>query len=90
MKKPLFQVLTLATAILICSAQAVAENSTGLKPLSLGEIKAGGWMKNQIERDITSGYISVYDQIQPSLSKNTFGPVKSKNYSISKILVVPI
>jgi uncharacterized protein len=83
MKKPLFQVLTLATAILISSAQAVAENSTGLKPLSLGEIKAGGWMKNQIERDITSGYISVYDQIQPSLNENTFGPEKRKNYSIS-------
>ena len=51
-----------------------------LIPLQLDEIQVGGWMKNQIERDITSGYISVYEELQPSMRKNAFGPVKAPNY----------
>lgn len=50
-----------------------------VKTLPLNEIQVGGWMKNQILRDITTGYISVYDKIQPTLMRNLFGPVKAKN-----------
>jgi DUF1680 family protein len=54
------------------------------KTLPLREIVVKGWIKNQIERDITTGYISVYDQIQPTMQGNVFGKVKAKNYSIDK------
>jgi len=52
--------------------------------LRLGEVKPEGWIKNQMVRDISSGYISVYDSLQPSLKLNVFGFKKAKNYSIDK------
>lgn len=61
------------------SINKVEENEE-LLPLPLNEIQAEGWMKKQIERDITSGYISVYEELQPSMRKNAFGPVKVSNY----------
>lgn len=55
-----------------------------MKVLPLNQISVQGWIKNQMDRDITSGYISVYDQIQPTMQGNVFGKVKAKNYSIDK------
>lgn len=64
-----------------CTSHEVdIKTDNSLQPLSLNEIKVGGWIKNQIERDITSGYISVYEQLQPTMRNNTFGPVKASNY----------
>lgn len=52
--------------------------------LPLNEIKVEGWMKKQLNRDISEGYISKYDELQPTMKNNVFGPVKAKNYSIDK------
>jgi DUF1680 family protein len=76
MKKSL--IITLLALIFV---QSSAEK---LKVLPLNQISVQGWIKNQMERDITSGYISVYDQIQPTMQGNVFGKVKAKNYSIDK------
>lgn len=55
-----------------------------LEVLPLGEIRASGWMRNQMVRDMESGYISVYDRLQPTMQNRVFGPRKAKNYSIDK------
>lgn len=55
-----------------------------LQTLPLREVGARGWIRSQMLRDITSGYISVYDRLQPTMQGNVFGPVKAKNYSIDK------
>ncbi|MEA4935524.1 MAG: glycoside hydrolase family 127 protein [Paludibacter sp.] len=59
-------------------------NSQSLKTIPLNEIKAAGWMKNQLLRDISTGYIANYEKLQPTMQMNVFGPVKAKNYSIDK------
>ena len=69
--------------IMLCMAAAYAPAQT-FERLPLGEIKAGGWLRKQIERDITSGYISIYDKLQPTMQGDVFGPKKAKNYSIDK------
>jgi len=53
-------------------------NSQPLQKLPLREIQIEGWMKNQLTRDITTGYISVYDELQPTMQMNVFGPKKPK------------
>lgn len=75
--------LCLLFGIIDCKSQN-KKVITSLTPLPLNEIKVDGWIKKQIDRDITSGYLSVYDELQPSMKKNTFGPIKAKNYSIDK------
>lgn len=60
------------------------DNSNEIVQVPLSEIEPGGWLKQQILRDITSGYISIYDELQVSLQGNVFGPKKAKNYSIDK------
>lgn len=55
-----------------------------LEVLPLREIRASGWLRNQMIRDMKSGYISVYDQLQPTMQNRVFGPRKAKNYSIDK------
>lgn len=59
-------------------------NAQTLKTLPLNEITVGGWIKNQIERDITSGYMSIYSDLQPTMQGNVYGPNKVKNFSIDK------
>ena len=53
-----------------------------LETLPLNEIKAGGWMLHQMSRDIESGYISVYEKMQPTMGYDAFGPVKTRNYTL--------
>jgi len=68
--------------ILFALAAALTSAAQPLRPLPLREIETRGWIRNQMLRDITSGYISVYDRLQPTMQGNVFGPVKAKNYSI--------
>ena len=55
-------VIILTTFLLSPAGRAQA-----LKQLPLNEIKPAGWIKKQMLRDLSSGYISVYDQIQPNI-----------------------
>jgi uncharacterized protein len=55
-----------------------------LKTLPLNEISLDGWMKDQLARDISTGYISIYDELQPTMQMDVFGPEKAKNYSIDQ------
>ena len=85
--KKIILTLLVATSFLQLVAQLLATQPCVpeiLKPLPLSEVKASGWMKEQILREITSGYIALYDRIQPTMQQNVFGPVKAKNYSIDK------
>lgn len=72
--------------LLILFALAASFSAVGqsLRTLPLCEIEARGWIRSQMLRDITSGYISVYDRLQPTMQGNVFGPVKAKNYSVDK------
>ncbi len=70
--------------VLLLAVAALSARADSFEKLPLGDIKASGWLLNQIERDITTGYISVYDKLQPTMQGDAFGPVKKKNYSISK------
>jgi len=67
--------LFLISAALIAAVSAGAQQ---LRTLPLSEIEARGWMQKQMLRDITSGYISVYDQIQPTMQVDVFGSQKIK------------
>ncbi|GHU98729.1 hypothetical protein FACS1894159_01660 [Bacteroidia bacterium] len=73
--------IILAVALLLVSPWIWGRS---MQCLPLKEIQAGGWIKKQMERDITSGYISAYDQIQVSMQGDVFGPQKAKNYSIDR------
>ena len=56
-----------------------------LETLPLHEIETGGWMKEQMLRDITSGYISEYENMQPSMKYDSFGARKTRNYVIDDL-----
>ena len=72
--------LHLAAQLLVMQPRA----PEALVPLPLREVRASGWMREQILRDITSGYISVYDRLQPTMRENAYGPQKTKNFAIGK------
>lgn len=76
--KQMKKILTIL--ILICLSRIGYAQSFEVLPL--GEIKAEGWIKSQMLRDISSGYISVYDEIQPTLKTNAFGPKKTRNFQL--------
>lgn len=76
--------LVIVTLGIVGGLNIEAADKVGFIPLKLNEVKIDGWMKKQIERDITSGYISVYTDLQPTMQSNTFGPKKTKNYFIDK------
>lgn len=57
---------------------------SSFKLVSLSEVTAGGWLKNLIVRDMTEGYLSVIQEIQPSLRHQVFGPEKVTNFAIDK------
>ena len=67
-----------------CLLATLSLSGQSLKVLPLDEIMPTGWIKSQILRDITSGYISAYDRIQPSLGRNYFGPAKQLEYTVDK------
>jgi len=73
----LMQYKKLLTALFILNIFCSASSQTFIS-LRLGEVKPEGWIKNQMIRDISSGYISVYDSLQPSLKLNVFGFKKAK------------
>lgn len=77
-------IILLLAGVVILLGEIKISCAQPLLALSLDEIKAEGWLKNQMLRDITSGYISAYDKMQPTMQQNVFGPLKSKNYSIDK------
>ena len=74
--------MKIATALFASLLAVGSLPAASFEVLPLGDIKPVGWMKNQLTRDITTGYISAYDRIQPSLGRNFFGPVKQREYVI--------
>ena len=74
--------MKIATALFASLLAVGSLPAASFEVLPLGDIKPIGWMKNQLTRDITTGYISAYDRIQPSLGRNFFGPVKQREYVI--------
>jgi uncharacterized protein len=76
MKKKINILLALCFVSFIANAE--------LKTIPLNEITLEGWMKNQLARDISTGYISIYDELQPTMQMDVFGPKKAKNYSIDQ------
>jgi len=67
--------LVLIAAAFIVGISAGAQQ---LRTLPLNQIEARGWIQKQMLRDITSGYISVYDKIQPTMQVDVFGSEKIK------------
>ena len=76
----------LILAALLLAIPATATESFQVLPL--GEVWPTGWMKNQLTRDITTGYIGAYDRIQPSLGRNYFGPLKHLRVPVSEVVSV--
>lgn len=52
--------------------------------LRLGEIKPQGWIREQMVRDLSSGYISQEWLWQPAIRAHAFGAAKVKNYEIGE------
>lgn len=42
------------------------------KTLQAGEILPEGWIKSQLERDLTEGYIGQFDQVHPTVTHDVF------------------
>ncbi len=40
--------------------------------LKAGEIKPKGWIKEQLEKDLTEGYIGQFDKVHPTVNQNVF------------------
>ncbi|WP_114778558.1 beta-L-arabinofuranosidase domain-containing protein [Botryobacter ruber] len=59
-------------------------NLKGFKLLRLSEVEAGGWLRNLVERDMTQGYLSAIDKMQPTMKHKVFGPDKVTNFDIDK------
>ena len=72
----------IASILIFACLSASGQN---LKTLPLNEIRAGGWMKQQMERDIAEGYISEYENMQPSMKYDAFGPEKTRNYTLDSL-----
>ena len=47
-------------------------NMYELKTLPCGSVKPKGWIKAQIERDLTEGYTGKYDSIHSTVNKRVF------------------
>ncbi|NBC83506.1 MAG: hypothetical protein GVY19_09000 [Bacteroidetes bacterium] len=55
--------------------------------LPAGEIKPGGWIKNQLERDLSQGYIGHFDNVHHTVTHNVFvkqNRTSTKQYRIIK------
>lgn len=79
MTNPIMKAVPMFAALLLALPATAAES---FQVLPLGEVRPTGWMKHQLTRDITTGYIGAYERIQPSLSRDYFGPVKQKEYAV--------
>ncbi len=68
-------------------AQDNMEKIYEYKILSAGEIKPKGWIKEQLSRDLTDGYIGQFDKVHPTVTHNLFvkqNRLSEKQYKIVK------
>lgn len=84
MKKSVFLLLTLSLIAFVSFRPEPKPDLSHFQLLPLREVKADGWIKNLIVRDMHQGYFSVLEQIQPSLQHGVYGPNKVTNFKIDK------
>lgn len=84
MKKGVFLVFLAGLALFLSFRSERRINLDRLQVLPLSEVKADGWIRNLIVRDMHEGYFSILEQVQPSLQQGVFGPNKVTNFRIDK------
>ncbi|MBI9042782.1 beta-L-arabinofuranosidase domain-containing protein [Lutibacter sp.] len=63
----IFKIIILSLITLSCSEKSNISKKVNISTIHFGDIQPDGWMKTQMENDITNGFVSALDSLAPEL-----------------------